>query len=67
MLTPAAYRLAGELSDAIEAGDPARVVALVDGCGLSREQRQGVCRELDRPTDLVIRFDRWDRAYTVAA
>ncbi len=67
MLSPQARRLAGELADAIEQADTPRVVALVDGCDLSRVERLEVCTELDRPTDLVIRFDRWDRAYTVAA
>ncbi len=67
MLSPQARRLATELADAIETGDTPRVVALVDGCDLSRVERLEVCSELDRPTDLVIRFDRWDRAYTVAA
>lgn len=67
MLTPAARRLAGELADAIDQGNTARVVTLVDGCDLSRVERLQVCSQLDRPTEVVIRWDRWDRAYTVAA
>lgn len=69
MLSPAARRLAGELAEAIDDGDTRRARDLVAAYGLPREQRLGVCRELDRPEAgaVALRFDRFDRARIEAA
>ncbi len=71
MLTADARRLAGELADAIEAGNTRRVVALVDGCGLGFVQRLEVCRELKRDgisrSAVRLVFDGFDRAHVRAA
>ena len=71
-LSSKARHAADEIEQAIAEANTRRVVELVDEWGLSAGDRIGVAEELDRRVripvaeDVVLSFDRWDRARTVS-